>query len=458
VLDEVDLRKLKDLHSQLGCVNYDVCRQLLGLPRSSKEDENPFCEWCVLAKQRRTVYPKEAATRAVFPIYRLFTDLSGIKRPSLAGYQYFQLIVDDCSRKVWLYLLKKKSEAAEVMSAHIKMVEREKYPLKVAFVRSDGAKELISTSIKEIYKGEIQTQISAPYSQSQNGVAERYMAIIGNCSMAMMLRASMPSYDWPFASSYAVWIVNFTPTKANNDGITPNEAYDGVKRKIVLKGVFGCLCFAKVFVRRKAEPKSRRCVFLGYSTKCKAWIVREVGSFSKSLKEFYARDVDFNVDVFPYRNALIPRPIVPPLSDLDEFGEYEEVPFYLPATYTDSPSVVSSPDPISLLPNQSVDYSPVEVSGSDEDEWLDYKHGGEEDDDDVNDVLSAPEDFEQEVVGIDVPAVRRSSRPVALSETALQQMVDNDVSEFGYSGALQMSSLILLLKSKPMILLTLKIG
>jgi hypothetical protein len=194
VLDEVDLRKLKDLHSQLGCVNYDVCRQLLGLPRSTKEDENPFCEWCVLAKQRRTVYPKEleAATRAVFPIYRLFADFSRIKRPSLAGYQYFPLIVDD------------------------------------------------------------------------------------------------------------------------------DSAYDGVKRKIVLKGVFGRLCFAKVCVRRKAEPKSQRCVFLGYSTKCKAGIVREVGSFSKSLKlvanlskslkEFYARDhviVDFNVDVFPYRNSEV---------------------------------------------------------------------------------------------------------------------------------------------------------
>ena len=201
-----------------------------------------------------------------------------------------------------------------------------------------------SSSVKNIYKGEIQQQISAPHSQSQNGVAERYMGIVGNSSNAMMLRASMPQYDWPHAVNHATVLINGTTTKGINNSITPNEAYDGVKRKLNLDGVFGCLCFAKVFVKKKEDPKARRCVNLGFSTKCKAWIVRELDTFSRSLMEFYSRDVAFNVDIFPYRNTLVPRPVVPPVSeDDDELGDYDEVPFYLPSSL---PKVYSPTDAV----------------------------------------------------------------------------------------------------------------
>jgi hypothetical protein len=48
----------------------------------------------------------------------------------------------------------------------------------------------------------------------------------------------------------------------NND-ITPNETYDGVNREFQVEVIFGCLCYAKVFVRKKAEAKTRHCVYLG---------------------------------------------------------------------------------------------------------------------------------------------------------------------------------------------------
>ena len=105
---------------------------MLGLPKSSKSSPNPFCEWCCASKLKRTPYPKESATRASKPIYRMFTDLSGRKRKSLANFEYYELFVDDCTRKVWVYFLKTKAECPSVIGRHIKMVEREKAPLKVA--------------------------------------------------------------------------------------------------------------------------------------------------------------------------------------------------------------------------------------------------------------------------------------------------------------------------------------
>ena len=88
------------------------------------------------------------------------------------------------------------------------------------------------------------------------------MLIIGEASQAMLAQAGCEQYDWPYAISYAAYLSNITPTKGLNNDITPNEAYDGVHREYKVEGVFGCLCYAKVFARRKAEPKARVAVLI----------------------------------------------------------------------------------------------------------------------------------------------------------------------------------------------------
>jgi hypothetical protein len=77
--------------------------------------------------------------------------------------------------------------------------------------------------------------------------------------------------------------LNLTPTQGVNIDITPNETYDGVNREFQVEGIFGCLCYAKVFIRKKAEAKTRRCVYLSTSTMYKAFLVREVTAFSESI-------------------------------------------------------------------------------------------------------------------------------------------------------------------------------
>jgi hypothetical protein len=256
----------------------------------------------------------------------MFTDLSGKKSRSLAGYYYYQLFLDDFSRKLWIYFLKKKSEAPAKIQRHINMVEREKAPLKVAFIRSDGAKELNSNHLRdEIYKGEIQQEISAPYSQAQNPV-ERYNGVIANSARCMMLRANSPKYDWPFACNHAVQLCNLTTSKVVNCDMSPQEAYDGLFRKIgwMLRGVYGCLVVAKVFIRGKEDPKGRNCSYLGLASMYKCFIVRDISSHKNSLKEYYARDLVFFPRVMPYRNTNVPRPIPPALTLAEQRSEQQE--------------------------------------------------------------------------------------------------------------------------------------
>jgi hypothetical protein len=223
------------------------------------------------------------------------------------------LFLDDCSRKVWCYLLKSRDEAQVKIQEHVKMVERQKYPLKVAFIRTDGAKELVSNSLNKFYLDNgIHPENSAPYSQAQDGLPERYMMIIGESCQAMLAQAGCEQYDWPYAACYAAYLTNTTPTKGLNNDITPNEAYDGIHRNYKVEGIFGCLCYAKVFVRKKAEAKARRCVFLGRSVIFKAFIVRDSHAFNQSKQIFYSRDVVFDPTIFPYRNVLVPRPVALP--------------------------------------------------------------------------------------------------------------------------------------------------
>ena len=74
-----------------------------GLP--STEHPNQLCEACLLGKQSRKSFPKEASTRATKSLQLVHTDVCGpIKPSSLGKSNYFLLFIDDLGRKTWVYL------------------------------------------------------------------------------------------------------------------------------------------------------------------------------------------------------------------------------------------------------------------------------------------------------------------------------------------------------------------
>jgi histone deacetylase 1/2 len=333
------------------------------------------------------------------------------------------LFLDDYSRKVWCYLLKNREEAPTKIQEHVKMIERQKSPMKVALVRTDGAKELTSGALTKFYLDNgIHPELSAPYSQSQNGLSERYMLKLGEAAQAMLAQAGCEQYDWPYAISYAAYLSNITPTKGLNNDITPNEAYDGVHREYKVEGVFGCLCYAKVFVRRKAEPKARRCTYLGCSSVYKAFIVRDVLSFNESKKVFYSRDVRFDITVFPNQNVLVPRPVSFPVDDLVTTSS-------IVGDVDDDDAAASESDS-----NISIDLDEDATNQQDE---LDEKHGSDGEDScslaelDLLAECSEGEDEEEPIVTTQSNN-RRSARQRTLSSAAMERMVAEEMPEFTY--------------------------
>ena len=77
---------------------------------------------------------------------------------------------------------------------------------------------------------------------------------------------------WAEAVKNVVYIRNWCPTSVIY-GKLPQEAWCGKKLSVAHMRVFGCIAYAKIpdASRTKLEPKSVKCLFLGYCEGTKAY-------------------------------------------------------------------------------------------------------------------------------------------------------------------------------------------
>ena len=98
-----------------------------------------ICEHCVLAKQAKTPVPRVGeGKRAKRLLEKVFSDITGpedVKTPN--GERYVLNFIDDCSNKVWVYILKHKNEAVRCFREWLALVERETQQ-KVKIFRTDN--------------------------------------------------------------------------------------------------------------------------------------------------------------------------------------------------------------------------------------------------------------------------------------------------------------------------------
>ena len=75
-----------------------------------------LCDSCLVGKQRRLPFPKAAKYRAADALELIHGDLCGpITSATNGGRRYFLLLVDDCSRYMWLQLRTSKDKAVEAI-------------------------------------------------------------------------------------------------------------------------------------------------------------------------------------------------------------------------------------------------------------------------------------------------------------------------------------------------------
>lgn len=89
-----------------------------------------MCKGCLVLKQTRKAFPNKTTYRSTKVLQLVHGDLCGpIEPTTMGGNKYFFLLVDDFSRAMWVFMLKRKDEALSVFKnseVKLKMVQRRK--------------------------------------------------------------------------------------------------------------------------------------------------------------------------------------------------------------------------------------------------------------------------------------------------------------------------------------------
>ena len=76
-------------------------------------------------------------------------------------------------------------------------------------MRVDNGKELVNDEIIQFCREEgIKIEMTAPYSPSQNGIAERFNQTLIELVCAMLIAKGLPTFLWDEAIFHAVYIQN----------------------------------------------------------------------------------------------------------------------------------------------------------------------------------------------------------------------------------------------------------
>jgi histone deacetylase 1/2 len=232
---------------------------------------------------------------SIKPLQHVFSDVWGPAPSSVGKYTYYVSFIDDFSKYVWIYLLKKKSEVFEVFHRFQSLVERQ-FDTKILAMQSDwgGEYEKLNSFFQNIG---IEHHVSCPHTHQQNGSAERKHRHIVEVGLALLAHASMPLKFWDEAFLTATYLINMLPSKVIDDD-TPLERLLHKSPDYASLRIFGCACWPNLrpYNTRKLAFRSKQCVFIGYSNMHKGVKCLDV----TSGRVYISRDVVFDETVFPF--------------------------------------------------------------------------------------------------------------------------------------------------------------
>ena len=118
----------------------------------------------------------------------------------------------------------------------------------------------------------VKHQRTAPHSQQQNGIAERYNRTLVEATRCVLHNAGLANEWWAEAARHVCFVRNRVATKALTD-MTPEECWSGVKPSLEGIRTFGCIAFVHVpdKTRTKLEPKARACMLIAMEEGFKGW-------------------------------------------------------------------------------------------------------------------------------------------------------------------------------------------
>ncbi|WVZ53157.1 hypothetical protein U9M48_004138 [Paspalum notatum var. saurae] len=152
----------------------------------------------------------------------------------------------------------------------------------------------------------IEHHVSCPHTHQQNGFVERKHRHIVETGLALLAQSHMPLTYWDEAFNTACFLINRMPTRVI-DQDTPLHKLFGTAPNYSRLRVFGCACWPnlRAYNDRKLNFRTRRCVFLGYSSSHKGYKCLD----PSTGRVYISRDVVFNEHIFPFETLKNPAPV-----------------------------------------------------------------------------------------------------------------------------------------------------
>ena len=292
-------------HVRLGHLNFPTLCKMFGA--TYKPELHRLCVACHKAKMHVLPHNTTPRDRAPGPLKWIWIDGWGkveIRTPG--GCQWYLLIVDDFSRKVFIYLTKTKAEWAGVLKQFI-ITQENQLQMKISRIYCDVDRVFIQDDVQGfLSKRGIELLPSAPYEHWMTGLPERVHRTITESAQAVRIFAGMPKTAWGEAVKFAEAVYNSTWKKALQFPQTPNEVYHQKLLPELRNNLrtFGCLAMAHVNQENpkragKLAEHSQTCVYLGPNPdrpgthRLLTWPTRKV---------IIRYSVAFDERVFPFRN------------------------------------------------------------------------------------------------------------------------------------------------------------
>lgn len=139
-------------------------------------------------------------------------------------------------------------------------------------LRSDRGDEFISDEFTNFCNEHgIKRQVFAPRTPQQNGIAKKRNRSIVDCARTLMIEKDVAQMYWREAVSTAVYTLNRVQLKKESNK-TPYELWYGYTPNVSYFRIFGSRCYILKDDRNdKFDSKGDKEIFLGYSTKRKAY-------------------------------------------------------------------------------------------------------------------------------------------------------------------------------------------
>ena len=254
-------------------------------------DKN-ICSDCKIAKMKRKPHNKPTP-KATDILECIHSDIIGPIEESYTGNRFILTIIDEFSRKTWLFLLKRKSEAIKYIINTLTYFKNV-YPNKnIKYFKSDYGREYNNEKIiNYCQQNGIVKVYSPPYNPENNGLAERYNLTVISCTKTLLYWSGLSENFWDYAVIYANYLFNKSPHSSINNRI-PDEIFFNKPVKIKHIRVFGCLTYYKDFSQNKSKfsPNSKKGVFLGFNEESNAYIVMDYNDFKiHKVREIYCME------------------------------------------------------------------------------------------------------------------------------------------------------------------------